>query len=130
MIGATASEKETSELMREWPSRMEGNLTREELYEGLEPISDDFRSPKKSSRPQFRHVCNDRVGGRETVQADPHLSELHCLSNRGGGRQQDRSREGGPYEASKMVRACPSRYKRREHCMGRASGNQQRISLV
>ena len=130
MIGATTSERETSELMREWPSRMEGNLNREELYEDLEPISDDFRSPKKSSRPQFRHVCNDRVGGRETVQANPHLSELHCLSNRGGGCQQDRSRESGPYEASKMVRACPSRYKRREHCMVRAPGNQQRIPLV
>ena len=128
MIGATTSERETSELMREWPSRMEGNLTCEKLHEGLEPISDDFRAPKKSSRPQFRH--GDRVGGRETVQADTHLSELHCLSNRGGGRQQDCLREGGSYEASKMVRACPSRYKRREHCMGQASGNQQRISLV
>ena len=130
MIGVTTSERETSGLMREWPPRMEGNQTCAEPYEGLGPISDDLRSPKKSAQPQSLHVCDDRFGGRENVRADPRLSELHSPSNRGGGRQQERSRESGRYEASKMVRACPSCYKRREHCMGRASENQQRISLV
>ena len=117
-------------LMRDWAPRMGSNQICAESYEGLGPIFDDLRSPRKPVRPQPLHFSDDRLGTRINVRTDPHLSDLHRPSDKGGGRQEERSREGGRYEASKGVSACPSCYGREEHYMGHAPEDQQRISLV